>query len=344
MSKQFLLGMLLSVGAIALLIYIVDWQAAWQSLQGLDYIYLLPSALFITLPFLFRWLRWRLLLAPLGNIPGLPVFSAMSIGFMANNILPAHLGEFVRAYLLGRSQQASKSAILATIVMERIFDGMAVLLLLLLVMISLEPSHIQVAGLSLAVIKTAGWLGAALFAALMALMQLLRYRWQTTVPFILRLTGFLSPSRQGKLLLLLQSFARGLAVGKKQLLGICVYSLLTWVSFSLGAYFLFPAFKLELGIQAALLLQCIITLSMLIPSAPAYVGTFHLAAVFTLSYLGANTGVAGSYSMLLWLISIICSSLPGIIMLGREGLNLKEVAGAGNTPRPSNCEDYSDRI
>ncbi len=330
MFKKYVLGIGLSAGALALLIYVVDWPAALHALQTLHYGYLLLCFVLMLLPFLFRWLRWRLLLKPLGNLPGLPVLSAMAIGFLANNILPAHLGEFIRAWLLGRSQGVSKSAVLATVVMERIFDGLALLLMLLTVLLLLEPSQAQTDGLSLAIIKTAGWLGAAIFVGLLIFMQLLRFHRHKLLLLMRRLSGFLSPARQEALLSLLENFALGLAITNwRHLLGISVYSLLVWLCFGLAAYALFPAFNLHLGLLAAILLQCIIALSMLIPSAPAYVGTFQLATVFTLTYLGADTGVAGSYSLILWLVSILVSTVFGLVMLSKEGLSLKEVAKAG---------------
>ena len=329
MFRKYILGLVLSLAAIGLFIKIVDWPAALRALENLNYWYLPPSIFFMALPYLFRMLRWRELLKPIKTMGYMPVFSAMSIGFLANNLLPAHLGEFVRAYLLGRSQRVSKSAVLATVVMERIYDGLVLLLMLLVVLLAMEKVSQQAGALNLQIIHAAGLLGAALFVGLMILMQVLRYRWQAIVPFIKKISGFLGEKRQSGLLGLLESFARGLAIaGWRQLLKITVYSLLVWLSFAIAALCLFPAFGLEVNLLAAFLLQAIISLAMLIPSAPAYVGTFQLAAVFTLDYLGADIGVAGTYAMLLWLVSFVVSTLIGLIMLWREGLSFKDLAKA----------------
>ncbi|MDR1397060.1 MAG: flippase-like domain-containing protein [Desulfarculales bacterium] len=321
-----ILGITVSAAALGLFVIIVDWNAACLALAGLDYFYLLLSLLFMALPYLFRLLRWRLLLLPLAVLPLRPIFSAMCIGFLANNLLPAHLGELVRAYLLGRWRQLSASAVLATVVMERIYDGLMLLLMLLGVLLFLPPGPERAGDLSLTVIHSAGLAGAVLFGGLMILMQLLRSRWHKMEPRLRRLTSFLSPSRQDSLIALLDSFAQGLAMGGwRQLGGIGLYSLLVWISFALSAWCLFAAFSLELGLMAAFLLEAVVALSLLIPAAPAYVGTFQLAAMFTLGYLGADTGAAGSYALLLWLISFVVSTGFGLLALSLEGVTLKDL-------------------
>jgi uncharacterized protein (TIRG00374 family) len=151
------------------------------------------------------------------------------------------------------------------------------------------------------------------------------------VPFFRKITRFWGEKRQSSLVGMLESFARGLAItGWRQLLEIAIYSLLVWVSFAMSALCLFPAFGLDLNLLAAFLLQAIIALSMLIPSAPAYAGTFQLATVFTLDYLGADTGVAGTYAMLLWFISFAVSTSFGLVMLWWEGLSFKDLTKAKN--------------
>jgi uncharacterized membrane protein YbhN (UPF0104 family) len=146
------------------------------------------------------------------------------------------------------------------------------------------------------------------------------------VPWLGRRLSCRSPQRRVYVLDLLATFAQGLAgSGWRQLVGIGLYSLLVWASFALSAWFLFAAFALPLSLLAAFLLQVIVALSLLIPSAPAFVGTFHLAAMFTLGYLGADTGVAGSYAMLLWLLSLVISTGFGLLAMALEGLNFKQL-------------------
>ncbi|CAO0820169.1 membrane hypothetical protein [Desulfarculales bacterium] len=257
----------------------------------------------------------------------------MLIGFLGNNLLPAHLGEFVRAYVLGRGQRLSKSSIMATIVMERVYDGLAVLFFLMLVLLfmdlpdrGMEGSLLTAKGLC-----AAGWLGLALFAGLMIGLQLLR--WQR-----IRMLGWLAsclrplPERLGRRALEMAGFfADGLALARRRdFLAVVLHSLLTWTFLGLWAWSLFSAFDLGLGLMAGLLLEVVVALA-LIPSAPAFLGTFHLAAAFTLGYLGAGTGVAGSYAMVLWLVQFVLTNLLGLYFLWQEGLGWRTLAGGGQT-------------
>jgi uncharacterized protein (TIRG00374 family) len=101
-----------------------------QAFHQANYVTLLPiwGALW-TYYWLKAW-RWRLLLTPLGDFSTGLLFRPVMIGFAFNNLLPAHLGEFVRVFLLARQQRLSKSAVLSSVVLERMFDGITILLIL----------------------------------------------------------------------------------------------------------------------------------------------------------------------------------------------------------------------
>jgi hypothetical protein len=256
----------------------------------------------------------------------------MFIGFLGNNLLPAHLGEVVRAYLLGRQIGVKKSAVFATIVLERVYDGLTVLFLLMVVLLFMDLPDRGVEGSLLTAqgLRAAGWLGFLLFAGLMAGLQFLR--WQRA-----RMLGWLSwclrplPQRLGhRLLEMAASFADGLEVSHvRDILWVIVHSLLIWISLGLWAWSLFPAFDLRLGLMASMLLEVVVALALLIPSAPAFLGTFHLAAAFTLGYLGASTGVAGSYAMVLWLVHFVTTNLLGLYFLWRQGLSWRSLSRGG---------------
>ena len=99
-----------------------------DTLETANYIYLIPAVLLTILSLWIRAVRWGYLLQPVKKININSLFSATAIGLMANNLLPARLGEFVRAYVIGKKELISKSASFATIVVERIFDGLTILL------------------------------------------------------------------------------------------------------------------------------------------------------------------------------------------------------------------------
>ncbi len=325
MWKHYLAGLVVSLAAGWLFLRVVDLGQMAQAFRAMEPIYLLPCALLYLASYVFRALRWHYLMRPVARVPFRPLFSALMIGFLGNNVLPAHLGEFVRAYVLGRDQGVSKSATFATIVLERVYDGLTVLFLLLIVLLCMdlpergvEGSHLTAAGL-----RAAGWLGLALFAGLMAGLQLLRWQRQRVLGWLSWLLRPLPRGLGDKLVEMAGAFAEGLKVTRPADLGwVVVHSLLTWAFLGLWAWSLFPAFGLRLGPLAGMLLEVVVALALLIPSAPAFLGTFHLAAAFTLGYMGAAAGVAGSYAMMLWLVHFVSTSLLGLWFLWRQGLGL----------------------
>ena len=110
----------------------VDIQKLWEVLKNVNYWYLIPVLILIMLYMWFRSFRWHFLLRPIKPIPIMSLFSATMIGFMANNLFPARLGEFVRAFAIGSKEQIGRSASFATIVLERILDGFTILSFLII--------------------------------------------------------------------------------------------------------------------------------------------------------------------------------------------------------------------
>ena len=96
-------------------------------LADANYIYVVPAIALYFLAVWFRAVRWRYLLTPLTTLPASRLYPVVIIGYMANNLLPARLGEFVRSYYLARREQVNGSSALATIAVERVYDGLTLL-------------------------------------------------------------------------------------------------------------------------------------------------------------------------------------------------------------------------
>jgi uncharacterized protein (TIRG00374 family) len=331
MWKHSLIGLLISASAGWLFLRFVDFAQMSQTLAVMNPWWLLPCLAFYVISCVFRTFRWHYLIRSIASVRFYPLFAALFIGFLGNNILPAHMGEVVRAYVLGRTERVSKSSIFATVVLERVYDGLTVLFLLMLVLLFMdlpEGGSAASGGITIANLRTAGWLGLAVFAGLMLGLQLLhwqRARMLSLLSFCLRP---LPEHLALKSLEMAGAFADGLALSNAtDLLGIVLHSLLTWGFLGLYAWSLFPAFDLDLGIMAGMLMEVVVALALLIPSAPAFLGTFHLAAAFTLDYLNADAGQAGSYAMVLWLVHFVSTTGIGLIMLRRQGLGWGALKG-----------------
>ena len=329
MWKHYLIGAMISLAAGWFFIRKIPLDHMGDALAQMDLFYLLPCMALYLVSYVVRAIRWHYLMRPLAKVRLMPLFSALMIGFLGNNILPAHLGEVVRAYVLGKTEGVSKSGTFATVVMERVYDGLTVLLFLFVVLIFMDLPSGEVEGSIITVqgLRTAGWMGLILFAGLLAVFQLFYHKRD----FALKCCGFcLRPVPQGpreKLIGILDSFACGLTVASpRDLFAVIVSSIGVWLTLGLWAWSLMPAFGLHLGPMAGILMEVVIALALLIPSAPAFLGTFHLAAAATLGFMGADGAVAGSYAMVLWLVHFVTTTVIGLLLLWKQGLGFKDLS------------------
>ncbi|MFH0924545.1 MAG: lysylphosphatidylglycerol synthase transmembrane domain-containing protein, partial [bacterium] len=129
-----LIGIIISAFFLFLFLFKVDYHKLWLAFKEVEYIYLLPLLILQVISYMVRALRWKYLMSSIKEIRFRSLFSATVVGFMANNLFPLRVGEFIRAYFIGTKENISKSASFATIILERLFDGFTILLFLLLVL------------------------------------------------------------------------------------------------------------------------------------------------------------------------------------------------------------------
>ncbi|MEE8348884.1 MAG: lysylphosphatidylglycerol synthase transmembrane domain-containing protein, partial [Acidobacteriota bacterium] len=163
-------GFLMTILCLAAALWGLDLEELSQSFSGLNFATL---PLNLALLFLFFWLkaiRWRFLLTPLRIFRTQEIVPPLMIGFMGNNILPAHLGELIRVFVLGRQFTLSKAAVFSTVVLERVLDMLVILIFVGIGLRFVEglPSWVQTTALSMA--------GFALFISLLLLAFVFRTR------------------------------------------------------------------------------------------------------------------------------------------------------------------------
>jgi uncharacterized protein (TIRG00374 family) len=146
---KIIISIIISIFFAILIIDKIDYNKTIGALHAANYAFIPIAVILSIVTNIVRTYRWKHIINPVKNISIPSLFSGVSIGYMANNLLPARLGEFVRAYIMGKKEGISKSATLATIVLERIFDGLALLFFLgiIAVLFSL-PLWIKQAGIA----------------------------------------------------------------------------------------------------------------------------------------------------------------------------------------------------
>ncbi len=279
-----LLGIVVTVVLLWWALRDVSIAEVWTSIRQGNF-WLLGASVFVaTFGFFIRALRWKVLLAPLGIATGVGSrFAAVSIGFMANNVLPARVGEFVRAYSFSRMTPVTASAALGTLVVERFMDG--VVLLIFFVVPVLLPGFPADGALSsgfggaMLRFAIAGVFGVlAVLVAMAALPDL--------VLRVARWVGARLPERVAEPVVRgLETFLDAVAImrdPKLLFLGFA-WSFFFWgwhgISFWLGML----AFGIDTGLLSAFFVEGVVGFGVALPAAPGFVGTFHASAKFALS-------------------------------------------------------------
>lgn len=308
----------------------VDPAEVWIEVSRANWWLLLAAVAVATSGFLIRALRWKLLLHPLHPDTGLRSrFAAVNIGFAANNLLPARVGEFARAWAISRVEPVSVSGAIGSLVVERFLDAVAIVLLLVVALLHPSfPAGAMVGGQLLAhvVWVVVGALGAVLgFLTLLVLFPRALVAWADRLARVL-------PGRIGRVMIeVLDSFLRGLGSLRdpRLLVGAFLWSVGFWAWNAVSFWLAFHAFGIQEGYPTALFVQAVIALGVAVPSAPGFFGTFHAAAVVGLHEVyGAGEGATLAFAFGYHLGGFIPVTLIGLWYAGQLGLSFGELGRA----------------
>jgi len=321
-SARLILGLAISTLLLALLFVNVDFRALAAALAQVDPRFVAVGIGLYFVGVLVRALRWRLILRPVGDLPLARLFAVLIVGFTANDVLPARLGELARAYLLNRSHQVQVGATIASIVVERVLDGLT-LCLFVVIGISTAPHG----GLPHGVIWTAA---AAFGIATFALWVLARP--PALLATLGRIALRLAPGSAGRRLGgVVGSFASGLGVMRngRLLLASLALSFLAWTVEASMYYVIALAFPLPVGPLAALLGVGVANLGTMLPAAPGYMGTFDVPLVAVLKSLyEVSPPLAIGYTLVVHAALVVPVVLFGLLLTWREGVSLRAVTRA----------------
>jgi glycosyltransferase 2 family protein len=324
-KRSYWIGLGLSLIFLFLFIRNIDLKSLWENFKRVEYVYTIPLMLMNIFSIWIRAKRWGYLLKPIKVIRMNELFNATSIGFMANNIFPARVGEFVRAIHLGHKANISKTASFATVVVERIFDGFTVLTLLLAVTFFMTFPINPTSVITQKTIQSAGLLSFGFYTLALVVLLLLRFQ----NPWAFRVLAFLlrrlPPKFSQKINSKIGSFVSGLEVLKngRDILIITFYSFFLWLMLSFSIYLLFFGFHISLSPWAAVFIEVVLVFVVTLPSAPGFIGTFHWACAAGLIYLGVDRSAANGFAVVLWLTGFVPITVMGLLLLWHEGMSLR---------------------
>ncbi len=312
---QLLVGILISAFFLWLALRGLQLEAVWEALQHGNYLWLIPSVFVYFLAVWARTWRWQYMLQPLKLISIGRLFPVVVIGYMGNNVYPFRAGEVLRSYVLRRRENVAMSASMATVIIERVFDGLVMLMFVFVALpLAPLPSGIFrqiVIGASLA------FFGALLFFFALAAMP------QRALSFFEIMLNAFAPYRVRQPLLgMAKQFLGGLESLRsfRSVLMIFAISVVIWLLETIKYWFIMQAFPFEVSYFALMLMNGVVNLATTLPSAPGYVGTFDAPGIAVLELYGVDGVVAAAYTLVLHAALWLPITLLGIYYMFREGM------------------------
>ena len=315
------IGILVSLACLYLAVRGTDLGGLVQALRHLNYGLLAVAFGLVVLGLFLRAVRWRVLLQP-RSAPGLGrLFRITSIGYFLNAILPLRAGDLLRSYLLAELETLNLAQVLSTVVVERIADTLAILLLLAaaLPFVGLPALLVR----PVIVVAFAALVGAALLVAV----AVNRESSLRLADSMMRRSAFLDAAwlRTG-----LQSAVDGLAAlgSLSGTLQIACWTLTTWLLGTLQLYVVMLAADLRLPFVAALVVLSVTSLGMTVPSSPGYLGVFEYLTVVALAWFGVPKESALSYALAAHALGYLALIISGLVALWMEGYSYARLGAA----------------
>ena len=329
-KKKILLiaGILVSIICSWLFARKIEWSSLGEAFREAKYIYIFPTVIILFIAHYIRAIRWEVLLSPIKRVSVLNLFSANMIGFMANNVLPARLGEVIRPIMIARKEKIKVSTSLATVAIERVFDILGVIVIASLLFCFL-PSDNETNSQAV-ILQLKKWSAIMAFlgiCAITTLFLLSLYPKRAGAVFEKLLFVFPHPLRD-KLVNMLHSFISGLQVfdHKTKLLWAGALSIVIWLLNAASIYVLSYSFDIGLSFAGSCFVAVCLALAVALPQAPGFIGVFHIATQKSLDVFGIDLSSAQSFAILLWAINFVPITITGLLFLWREGISFGEMS------------------
>lgn len=294
------IGLAISIFSIWFVVRDVDLGSAWAIIQTANPAWLVLGLACLSADVLLRAVRWQRLILPIQRVRYLPILGYLLVGYLANNVLPARLGELVRSHYLGDRERISRASTLGTVVVERVVD-IAVL--------------VSIAALAILILNVRGVVASAILVGL-AVTGLL------VVALVIGIAAHRLPGA-GRAAVILERWPSAAGAARKLRDGLAVagrprtlaealgLSVAAWGATVIAFAAIGQAIGLHLLIGEASLLAAGIALATAIPSGPGYLGTYELAAVKIAEALGRSSEQALALALLAHATVLVLTSVAG---------------------------------
>ena len=317
----------LGIGISAYFVYTIlptlNLQAVWLALQEANYWWLVPAVAVYFVAVWARTWRWHYLLRPIQKILLRDLFPVMVIGYMGNNVYPYRAGEFIRAWVLKRNTGVSIGATLATVIVERIFDGLVMLIFVFVTLpfAPIPPPYDQI------VI----WMTVLFFGGLAAFVILALRPELTRRLYFWTFERFIPVKEiRTRAIGLADRFMDGLSPLRSpaDMAMTLVTSIVVWLTETTKYWLVMHAFNFQVSFFVLMLMTAVVNLATTLPSAPGYVGTFDKPGIEILKLFGVGESIATAYTLVLHAALWFPITLLGVYYMIRQGVKWGDFAQA----------------
>jgi len=334
-TRQLLIGLAIAAVALYYTLRNVSVDALLDSFKDIDFIYILPALGFTMISYVTRAYRWQVLLQPFKQISVKEIYAPLMIGFMGN-ILPARAGEFLRAYLVGKKHGITFAGSFSTIIVERLFDLVILLILFVWVFVfhtDLFDPQLTFSGLSVqTMVSGFGKFSAIVVMGLLCFMFLLAYKEKLVKGWVGWLVKPIPEKWREKILFMLEEFALGCKIIKDSgaLAKIVFFSVLTWVALVSAYYPLYFAYDLQdKSLESLLLLAVMICVLITILPTPGFLGSFNAGVLIALHDIRGEAEIAAvSFGMVAWAVGFIVLIGGGLFFIFKDHMSVQSLIKA----------------
>jgi uncharacterized protein (TIRG00374 family) len=344
-KARFWIGILVSILAMFLAFRNVEFGEVWAALSGLNYWLVAASLVPLILFLVLRAVRWRLLFYPQPGLRVRNLFAVINIGYLLSNVFPARLGDVARAYLIGDTEQVSRTTAFSTIVAERVLDALcAVGGFFLVLPFAALPQWMIRSGLVVGVaalvavvifvilVRQRGWTLRLLDRILAAVhwpeCEAMSRFWErlaarTRLRFLARLPWAGRADLHDMAGSLIDGFS-GITTAR-QGPPLVLWSILIWAVISAYYWVVLRAFDPGQSFITGLAVCSITALGMTVPSSPGFIGVFEALARETLVLFGMKAGPALSYALVAHAVVYVVYCILGLLSMAQQNLTYSQI-------------------
>ena len=278
-DMKFWAGIGISLFFMLLLFRKLDFTQLLATIQTMNPWYLLLAVLATFANYGFRALRWKYILQPVALAGFGNLLSGVLIGYMANNILPARIGEFIRAYVLAGKERVPVSSVLASLVIDRLWDGLSLMVMLVLVLVLVQvPPDMQGA---MAAIRTGGFITLIIYGAVIAFLVMLRFQTMRAIRLLEIILRPFPKSLSERVIPAMAGFIEGVRVSGNPLhfFMTALSSLIIWILCALPIHLVLKSVGTELPLSVSFFILVLLVFAVMVPASPGFIGTYHYACV-----------------------------------------------------------------